>query len=42
MTVVRSTRVCMLDFFCYSIQFYFLVIWDHGFHCGTLKLLEGH
>ena len=20
----------------------FLVIWDHGFHCGTLKLLEGH
>ena len=21
---------------------YFLVLWDHGFHCGTLKLLEGH
>ena len=19
-----------------------LVLWDHGFHCGTLKLLEGH
>ena len=18
------------------------VLWDHGFHCGTLKLLEGH
>ena len=17
-------------------------LWDHGFHCGTLKLLEGH
>ena len=23
-------------------QIYFLVLWDHGFHCGTLKLLEGH
>ena len=23
-------------------RFYFLVLWDHGFHCGTLKLLEGH
>ena len=22
--------------------FHFLVLWDHGFHCGTLKLLEGH
>ena len=22
--------------------FYFLVLLDHGFHCGTLKLLEGH
>ena len=21
---------------------YFLVLWDHGFHCGALKLLEGH
>ena len=20
----------------------FFVLWDHGFHCGTLKLLEGH
>ena len=20
----------------------FLVLWDHGFHRGTLKLLEGH
>ena len=20
----------------------FLVLWDHKFHCGTLKLLEGH
>ena len=20
----------------------FLVLWDHGFHCRTLKLLEGH
>ena len=20
----------------------FIVLWDHGFHCGTLKLLEGH
>ena len=32
MAVVRPTRVCMLDFFCYGIQFYFLVLWDHGFH----------
>ena len=24
------------------ILFYFLVLWDHGFHRGTLKLLEGH
>ena len=23
-------------------RFYFLVLWDHGFHCGTLNLLEGH
>ena len=23
-------------------RFYFIVLWDHGFHCGTLKLLEGH
>ena len=23
-------------------RLYFLVFWDHGFHCGTLKLLEGH
>ena len=22
-------------------RFYFLVLWDHGFHCGTLKLLGG-
>ena len=22
--------------------FCFLVLWDHGFHCGTLKLSEGH
>ena len=21
---------------------FFLVLWGHGFHCGTLKLLEGH
>ena len=21
---------------------YFLVLLDHGFHCGTLKLLDGH
>ena len=29
---------------CPSLQcrFYFLVLWDHGFHCGTLKLFEGH
>ena len=20
----------------------FHVLWDHGFNCGTLKLLEGH
>ena len=27
----------------YSVDlFYFLVLWDHGFHFGTLKLLEGH
>ena len=26
----------------YSVDFIFFVIWDHGFHCGTLKLLEGH
>ena len=25
----------------YSVDF-FLVLWDHGFHSGTLKLLEGH
>ena len=25
----------------YSVDF-FLVLWVHGFHCGTLKLLEGH
>ena len=23
-------------------RFYFLVLWNHGFHCGTLKLLGGH
>ena len=23
-------------------NFYVLVLWDHGFHCGTLKLLEGN
>ena len=23
-------------------DFYFLVIWDHGFYCGTLKLLDGN
>ena len=23
-------------------RLYFLVLWDHGFHCGTLELLEGH
>ena len=26
----------------YSVYFYFLGLWDHGLHCGTLKLLEGH
>ena len=26
----------------YSVDFYFLVLWNLGFHCGTLKLLEGH
>ena len=26
----------------YSVDFYFLILWEHGFHCGTLKLLEGH
>ena len=26
----------------FSVDFYFLVPWDHGFHCGTLKLLEVH
>ena len=26
----------------YSVDFIFLSFWDHGFHCGTLKLLEGH
>ena len=26
----------------YSVDFDFLVLWDHGFHCGTLKLLKGH
>ena len=25
----------------YSVDFIF-VLWDHGFHYGTLKLLEGH
>ena len=25
-----------------SCRFYFLFLSDHGFHCGTLKLLEGH
>ena len=36
------------DFFIFSLYkpmfnlFYFLVLWDHGFRCGTLKLLEGH
>ena len=26
----------------FSVYFIFLSFWDHGFHCGTLKLLEGH
>ena len=26
----------------YSVYFYFLVFWDHGFHFGSLKLSEGH
>ena len=26
----------------YSVDFIFLFLWDHGFHCGTLKLLERH
>ena len=28
----------------YGTEFFsfFLVLWDHGFHYGTLKLLEGH
>ena len=25
-----------------SVNFIFLVLWDHGFQCGTLKLLEDH
>ena len=24
----------------YSVDFIFLVLWDHGFHCGTLKLMK--
>ena len=24
------------------VQNYFHDLWDHGFHCGTLKLKEGH
>ena len=24
-----------------SVDLIFLSFWDHGFHCGTLKLLEG-
>ena len=23
-------------------NFYFLVLWDHGFYCGTFKLLDGN
>ena len=23
-------------------NFYFLVLWDHGFYLGTLKLLDGN
>ena len=23
-------------------NFCFLVLWDHGFYCGTLKLLDGN
>ena len=26
----------------YSVDFIFLVLWVHVFHCGTLKLLDGH
>ena len=26
----------------YSVDFIFLSFLDHGVHCGTLKLLEGH
>ena len=26
----------------YSVDFIFLSFWDHGIHCGTSKLLEGH
>ena len=26
----------------FQCRFYFLVLWDHRFHSGTLKLLEGH
>ena len=26
----------------YSVDCIFVSFWDHGFHCGTLKLLEGH
>ena len=26
----------------YSVDLIFLSFWDHRFHCGTLKLLEGH
>ena len=26
----------------FSVDFIFFVLWDHRFHLGTLKLLEGH
>ena len=26
----------------YSVDFDFIVLWNHKFHLGTLKLFEGH
>ena len=38
----RTARERSLRNWKLSWRFYFLVLWDHGFHCGTLKLLEDH
>ena len=37
--VVAVERLPALHNMC---RFHFLVLWDHGFHCGTLNLLESH